>query len=155
MSTAAGSTGDHMEKFVVGAVYENRAVGDHEIVYKAKCVARTAKTATFKFLSRGDSDMDGRRAIHTYQGVEYVKFGSYRWAPHLYADRRARRWPSEARSSRRTGAGSAAVPMSRSAGRRRAAKPNARSSRASSRLMEGASRPRRKPRPRKLRRAGK
>jgi hypothetical protein len=71
--------------FVTGRTYSTRSIGDHECIYSATIVARTAKTVTVQMHGRAEDAI--RRGVYVYNGVEQFKpFGSYSMCAIIGAD---------------------------------------------------------------------
>ena len=72
-----------MISFKVGSTYYDRSIGDHNCIYKAEIVARTAKTVTIKMYGKNTC----KKRITVYCDSETFKpFGSYSMAPIINAD---------------------------------------------------------------------
>lgn len=74
--------------FRVGVTYTDRAAGDHDLIYRWKVVARTAKTVTIQNMNRSINETV-RRGIRVYNtGIESCSpDGRYSMAPVISADR--------------------------------------------------------------------
>ena len=71
-------------KFQRGNIYEMRFIGDSELRVPYICVKRTAKTVILQGL---DNKETLKKKINIFDGVEYIKAGTYSKAPTIYADR--------------------------------------------------------------------
>lgn len=85
---ASAAPGNGVTKFVVDAVYTDRAAGDHELIYRWKVVARTAKTLTLRNMNRTVEETF-KRGVRVYEGIERCSpNGRYSMAPVISADQR-------------------------------------------------------------------
>lgn len=86
-SMPPGLDGDEMpayddKTFQVGRTYTDRAAGDHDMIYRYKIVARTAKTLTIE-----EHGKTFKRGIFVLDGVERCKpDGTYSMCPVISAD---------------------------------------------------------------------
>lgn len=72
-----------MTKFEIGKTYTTRSICDHECIYTAKVLKRTAKTVLVKL--SGESEPK-RRRVREWRGVEcFNPFGTYSMAPVIRA----------------------------------------------------------------------
>ncbi len=71
-------------RFKVGRTYQTRSICDHDCIFEAKVVARTAKTVTADVAGRGIK----RFRPFIYDGKECFRpFGTYSMAPTIYANK--------------------------------------------------------------------
>jgi len=68
--------------FIVGKIYEARSMCDHDCIFKAEILKKTAKTVTIKTLMEGTKS----RKIYTHKDEQYFyPFGKYSMAPIMRA----------------------------------------------------------------------
>lgn len=78
------TTNETVTKFEESNIYEMQFITDSELKPRFICVKRTNKTARFE---RFQHPSDGfTRKIQVYNGVEYIRQGSYSMAPSIHAD---------------------------------------------------------------------
>jgi len=70
--------------FEVHSVYAKSSIVDSQSKTKFICLKRTAKTVTFQKFQQPNSEKI-TRMIQSYNGVEYISFGSYSMAPSISA----------------------------------------------------------------------
>lgn len=74
--------------FKVGETYACRSVCDHECIFSAKVISRTAKTITFEDKSRGVFSCRVNKYLTDLDGCETLfPYGKYSMAPIFRANR--------------------------------------------------------------------
>lgn len=79
-----GTVIEMAKKFEEGNIYQMTFIGDADLKVPYICTKRTPKMVTLEKF-KGTEVL--KKKINVYQGVEYVRAGSYSMAPSIYADK--------------------------------------------------------------------